>query len=161
MIKIHLYLLLLGFFLLTNPTLGQNSINASGSDASGNGGAVSYSVGQIVYQSYSDNTFNIAEGVQQAFEVSTLSVSTPNLRNASLSVYPNPTSHSVVVGLEEFRDENVSYQLFDIQGRLLQTGLIRTRQHTIKMNELSPATYLLVIRNQNDKELTTFKIIKH
>ena len=43
----------------------QESVNATGGDASGSGGSVSYSVGQITYQTHTGINGSVAEGVQQ------------------------------------------------------------------------------------------------
>lgn len=56
-------LLLLSFF---GPAIqAQNGINTSGGQASGGGGAVSYSVGQLVYHSYSGPNGSVSQGMQQ------------------------------------------------------------------------------------------------
>ncbi|MCP4553263.1 MAG: T9SS C-terminal target domain-containing protein, partial [Bacteroidetes bacterium] len=47
---------------------GQTTANTSGGEASGSGGAVSYSVGQVVCQTYSGTNGSVAEGVQQPYE---------------------------------------------------------------------------------------------
>ena len=48
----------------------QTSVNATGGDASGGGGSVSYSVGQVVYTTHTGTSGSVAEGVQQPYEIS-------------------------------------------------------------------------------------------
>jgi hypothetical protein len=68
------------FFLTISFTLcslglvhAQESINASGGEATGSEGTVSYSVGQVFYSTFSDQgNGSISEGVQQNLEIETL-----------------------------------------------------------------------------------------
>ena len=48
----------------------QESVNATGGNALGSGGSVSYSVGQLTYQTHVGTNGSVAEGVQQPFEIS-------------------------------------------------------------------------------------------
>jgi len=66
-------------------------LSASGGDASGSGGTVAYSVGQIVYSTSTGTTGSVAQGVEQAYEISSVGIKETAL-NISLSVFPNPTS---------------------------------------------------------------------
>lgn len=140
-------------------TSAQSTISASGGDASGSGGSMAYSLGQVVYNTYSNNDFIWSQGVQQAYEVSTLSVSTPNLEG-TLTAYPNPTMHQITLDVENFKGQDWSYTLFDLQGRLLKSASIKSSHTSINMSQFLPATYLIVIRDQEQKNLKTFKIIK-
>ena len=74
----------------------QQSIPASGADASGSGGSSSYSVGQLVYTT-NTGSGSVSQGVQQVFEFQTLS--NPELTTVKLSAvtYPNPTSDYVIL----------------------------------------------------------------
>ena len=56
-------------FCLSTAT-AQESINATGGDASGSAGSASYSVGQVAYQTLAGTNGSIAEGVQQAYKIS-------------------------------------------------------------------------------------------
>src|SRR6056297_978638 len=47
----------------------QQAMPASGGDASGSGGFVSYSVGQVVYTTHTGANGSVAQGVQQTYEI--------------------------------------------------------------------------------------------
>ncbi len=55
--------------------------------------------------------------------------------------------------------KNLSYGLFDINGKLLESKKIDANETSIKMNHLMPANYFLKITKE-DKEIKTFKTIK-
>ena len=49
--------------------LAQESVSTSGSNASGTGGAVSYTVGQVAYTNSSGSNGSVSVGVQQAYTI--------------------------------------------------------------------------------------------
>lgn len=68
----------------------QESANSTGGDATGSGGTVAYSVGQVVYTTNTSSNGSEAQGVQHAYEIYTLGVE-ENEINSSLIAFPNPT----------------------------------------------------------------------
>lgn len=139
---------------------GQNSANASGGKASGSGGVLSYSVGQIVWQTHTGTNGSIAEGVNTSYTISEVT----NLEEAkgitlSVSAYPNPTTDYLTLNINEFEISNLTYRLYNLHGKLLQSEKITGNQTTIVMSQLLPASYLVKVIQRN-KEVKTFKIIK-
>lgn len=138
----------------------QESANTTGGDASGTGGTVAYSVGQVVYTTNTDASGTVSQGVQQAYEIFTLDIKEP-IRNISLSVFPNPIINHLNLQISDYNHENLSYFLFDLQGKLLSNGQITAKQTQISTAGLPSATYILYIRNKNKQNLQSFKIIKN
>ena len=60
-----LFLAFLLSFSVNSQTVHQ-VLSASGGDATGSGGSVAYSVGQIVYTTPTGTTGSVAQGVEQA-----------------------------------------------------------------------------------------------
>ena len=138
----------------------QESVNATGGDASGSGGSASYSVGQVVYTTNTGTNGSVAEGVQHAYEISVVTeIEEATGINLSVKAYPNPTANYLTLSVEEFDISNLSYQLYDMQGKLLQKETITSNQTSIDMNNLVPASYFVKV-TQNNTEVKTFKIIK-
>jgi len=137
----------------------QQTIATSGSNATGSGGLVSYTIGQVFYTTYTATAGSVAQGVQQAFDFSTLGIEN-NLINLALIAFPNPTSNMLTLKVKEYSLDNMYFQLYDIQGRILVHKKINTEATQIPMQNLAPATYFLRIANQN-KILKIFKIIKN
>jgi hypothetical protein len=139
----------------------QTSINATGGNASGSGGSVSYSVGQVVYTTNTGITGSVAQGVQQPFEISVVTgtVEAKGI-NLSVSAYPNPTTDFLILEVKEFELSNPNFQLYDIHGKLLQSKRITSNQTSIVMDNLVPAVYFVKVI-QNAKEVKIFKIIKN
>jgi hypothetical protein len=139
----------------------QESVNATGGDASGIGGSASYSVGQVVYTNNTGTNGSVEQGVQKAFEISVVTgLEEAKGINLSVSAYPNPTTDYLTLSIGEFDISNLSYQLYDMNGKLLQNKKITGNQTSIIMSNLVPANYFVKVI-QGNKEVKTFKIIKN
>jgi len=138
----------------------QESVNATGGNASGSGGSVSYSVGQGVYKTHTGTSGSVAEGVQQPYEISVVTgIEEAKGIKLTVSAYPNPTTDYLTLTINEFETSNLLYQLYDMQGKLLESKKIDGNQTSIVMSNFVPAAYFLKVI-QNNKEVKTFKIIK-
>ena len=158
----HIFTLLI-FILSLTTVSAQESLNATGGKASGSGGSVSYSVGQIVYLTkFSRNvSFVQVEGVQQPYEISVVTgIEEAKGISLSLTAYPNPTSDNLTLRISDVAISNLSYQLYDMQGRLLQHKKITGHKVSIKMSTLVPAIYFMKVF-RNKIPIKTFKIIKN
>lgn len=159
----HLVKILIAFYLFGfgTTTQAQNTISALGGNASGSGGSASYSVGQVVYQTHTGTNGTVAQGVQQAYEISVVTdIKEAKGINLSVSAYPNPTTDYLILSIDEFEISNLSYQLYDLQGNLLQNEKITGNQTSIVMGNLVPATYFVKVI-QGQREVKIFKIIKN
>ncbi len=160
---------LLAFTFSLSTATAQESLNATGGDASGSGGSVSYSVGQVAYQTHTSTSGSVAEGIQQTYEISVvIGLEEAIGINLSVSAYPNPTTDYLTLSINDNVKTRhdlslLSYQLYDMNGKLLQGEKIRGNQTSIVMSSLVPATYFVrVVKTSHDlsQEVKTFKIIK-
>lgn len=149
--------ILLGFGL--TGVQAQEAIPSSGSNASGNGGSASYSVGQVVYTTDTGTNGSLAKGVQQSYQVSVISGLDAKGIDLELSAYPNPTTDLLTLKVEIYDSGNWSYLLYNMSGKLLESKNLTGNNTTITMSNLAPTTYFLKVTD-NQKEVKTFKIIK-
>lgn len=156
--KTKLFLTMLICFYITIAN-AQIATSASGGDAYGNGGSAAYTIGQVTYTTNTETTSSLAQGVQQAYEISIISELDNLDINLNLSIYPNPTTDLLTLNIDALNNENIAYQLFDINGKILVYKKITTNQESILMADYASATYFLKI-TKNNKEVQTFKIIK-
>jgi len=136
----------------------QQTLPASGGEATGSGGSSSYSVGQLVYTT-NTGSGTVTQGVQQSIELFTLS--NPELTTVNLTAvtYPNPTSDYITLKISDSALDNLSYKLIDVNGKVIANGSITNADTQISMQSLALGMYILKV-NQNNQELKTFKIIK-
>jgi hypothetical protein len=84
------------------------------------------------------------------------SLNNPDFQNdASISVYPNPTNGIVTINCN---NSIKSIQLYDVQGRLLQTNLVNENETTIDVSTKSKGVYFLKILS--DKGMKVEKIVR-
>lgn len=135
----------------------QNSV-ASGGDAIGAGGVISYSLGQIDYVTSAGSLGTITEGVQQPYEI--LILSGMEETNINLSVYPNPTKDFVVLTVENVNTQDMTYMLYDVLGKVIENKKLNGSQTSISMVNLANDIYFIKVLN-HERELKVFKIIKN
>jgi len=142
----------------------QKAVMSSGGEAAGSNGTVSYSIGQLFYTTNNGSNGSVAEGVQQAYEISQVTLlEKVKLTSLKCTVYPNPTSDFLQLKVETEEVQDLCYQLFDMKGNLIQSEKLIANESSIKMENQTPATYFLkVIDNSTGTWLciSTFKIIK-
>ena len=138
---------------------GQTSVVASGGSVSNNSGSISYSIGQVAYQSVSNASGSVSQGVQHAFEISTLSLE-ENKFNFTLNAFPNPTTENLNLRVGNYKQEKLAYKLIDLEGKVISEASMLSEETTIDMKQLPVATYFVEVHNEG-KKVQTFKIIKN
>ena len=147
------------FSFSLNAQTSHQVLSATGGDASGSGGTVAYSVGQIVYTTNTGTTGSVAQGVEQAYEISSVGIKETAL-NISLSIFPNPTSDFLTIKVEDYNNEALSYSLLDEQGKLVLNEQITNQDTQVAMSTLARGAYFINVLQEN-KKIQTFKIIKN
>jgi len=138
----------------------QEAILATGSNVTGSGGKVSYSVGQIAYTSQVGSNGSITQGIQQPYEIfSTVDIENAKI-NLEMSVFPNPTTDNLTLTINDIEFSNLTFQVFDVNGKLLQRKKIAGNQTAIDFGKYSTGIFFLKIM-QRKLEIKSFKIIKN
>ena len=162
----YLKLKLSAFLLLGLGICGlraQETLPASGGNALGSGGSVSYSIGQVFYTANTDGNGSVAQGVQQPYEV-TVATGFDDIKwiNLECSVYPNPTTNYLTLKIDasaKVSIQSLSYKLYNMNAKLIRFGKLESSETQINMVDLVPESYLLEVINRNKIE-KSFKIIK-
>lgn len=144
---------------LNAQTLHEN-LNSSGGNFHGSGGTVSQSVGQLFYTIATGTGGSVNQGIQQPFEISVVT----EIKEAAgislmMSAYPNPTTGLLKLRINDLRFDNLIYQLFDANGKLLETRTITGIETEIDLQYREPAVYFLKVIRRNEI-FKTFKILK-
>lgn len=155
--KITFLILLTGFPI--SVLLAQQSTVSSGGLASGSGGTVSYTTGQVAYTTLNGTAGTVTQGVQQPYEIFVLGNDDFNPISLTVLVYPNPTVSIVNLRFDSFSVSDAKFELYDLNGRLLQQQKITLPETPIPMAHLPSATYILKVYT-GTTELKSFKILK-
>ncbi len=151
-------------FVVATCTNAQEVTIPAGGEASGSGGMVSYTVGQVFYnvQMGTDGKSTI-QGVQQPYEISVVTgVEEAKGIHLDARVFPNPTADYLTIRLDAKTPldiRNLRFLVVDINGRLLQTVEAKGRETRMEMTNLVGGTYYVKVLEKNN-ELKVFKMVK-
>lgn len=146
------------FMALLMSANAQSSIVATGGEATGNGGSISFSVGQIAVQSNGDGTTSISEGVQQPYEISVSGVDNyPNI-TLNATVYPNPTLGNLQLTMNNLQLKG-EVRVYDANGKYLFMKKIENETTFFDLSDYAPGTYYLNLFS-GKQMLKSFKVVK-
>jgi Secretion system C-terminal sorting domain len=147
-------------FITKGLLYSQSSMNAGGISFSGADGSISFSCGQILFHTFQDLDFYVAEGVQQPFEISVVNgMAEPTEEKFVLLAYPNPVANEMLLEIQYISFSNLKFVIFDASGNRVLQQKISQNITLINMGQFAAgAYYIQVIYNQ--KILKNFKLIK-
>jgi len=64
-------------------------------------------------------------------------------------IYPNPTLRNVTIALKELKRENAFYQLYNINGQLLEAATINASQVEVDLSAYPKGVYSLKVQSEN------------
>lgn len=135
----------------------QQVLSSMGGIFQNSNGILCFTLGELAIDIYTKGETTITQGFHQGIYVEPVS-ELPGM-NFSIDVYPNPVNDYIIIKIEKEYSQNVSFILYDINGKTLKNGIIPGGEAEISFSGVISGTYLLKIR-QNDKELKMLKIIK-
>jgi len=154
------------FYLICCLSLSNYSLSAqsgtvtSGQEASGSGGSLSASLGQVVYQTYTSSGGTLSEGLQQAYEIFIITNTTEIEFDLDVQVYPNPTTDKITLEITEQGLSDLKYRLLDVQGKILMTQDLQSPRTEINFLEKAAGIYFVQLISDSQL-LKTFKIFKN
>jgi len=91
----------------------------------------------------------------------TSSENAPELNfNDKISVYPNPSNQSITINVSQHYSENLTYQITNLKGQLLDNGTINSPEKQVDISAFPDAIYILSVYEQQGYKITSRKIIK-
>ena len=153
------YPLLAALGFASSVLTAQEAFVSSANEATGTGGSLSYSVGQLITSSQTADNTTIDVGIQLPLQIFTLS--NPEVKSVQLTAkaFPNPSTDFVVLSLLDLGFEGMQYALYNLNGGLVSEASISEAETTVDLRELAAGTYVLHV-TQSLKDIKTFKIIK-
>ena len=76
-----------------------------------------------------------------------------------MAAFPNPTTNYLQLKVESDKLENLSFQLLDLQGKVIENKKVTASNTIITMEVLPKAIYFLKV-TRNNQEVKIFKVIK-
>ncbi len=146
----------------------QQAILSSGGDALSDEGSLSYSVGQVLYESIICSNFrndacvagSMTFSVQQPIEFTTVGIDDLDDTSYLYSIYPNPAASNFTLQTDDAGWADLTLWLFDLNGKLIWVQNATEDTTAIPLDVLTSGIYFLKLANEK-KHIKTFKIIKN
>lgn len=150
----------------TDFTLKSNSakssvdiLDASGGDGTGQGGSIAFSIGQVFSNLNVNSNFSIQEGVQHPLPEAKIKPLPQPETEIHIAAYPNPVDDYFIIETTGLENKNISYKLFNLQGKLLAHNKLDRAGTKIRAHGLQASIYLINIIVEG-RHIKTLKIIK-
>lgn len=149
-------LLLFGALVLSSVTYAQEIVSTQGDSYTNGSGSIDFTIGEVVINTGTDGTNDLTQGFHQT-NWNFLGVDNHE-QNSEATVYPNPMGTELYIQTENF--EFVSYVLYDATGRIVAENKLNALQTGIDVSTFAPSSYSLVLQDENQNKIKTFKLIK-
>jgi hypothetical protein len=151
-------LLLIGM-LCALASEGQQATTTSGGNASGPGGTLSYTAGEVAASFISGSNGQIAAGVQQPYLIQSVGIRPlPNL--FSTEVYPNPTTSDLTLTVADFQSSRLSCKVIDALGQTVFARELEGPRTLLQTGHLPASVYFVQVL-EGDRIVRSFRIVKY
>jgi hypothetical protein len=141
----------------------QEVVATQGESYSNTSANIDFTIGEVVINTETDGTNDITQGFHQT-NWNFLGVEN-HAPNYEATIFPNPTEDVLNIKTSSF--ENVTYTLYDAQGKLVMQNTLSAEQTPIQVSQLVPGAYSLelIFEEGNEGPLSlskrkTFKLVK-
>ena len=133
----------------------QEVVSTQGDSYSNASGSIEFTLGDVIIATGTDGTNDLTQGFHQT-NWNFLGVE-DHAPNYEATIFPNPTQDVLNIRTSAF--DNVTYTLYDAQGKLVMQDILSAEQTPIQVSQLAPGSYSLTLKNET-QNLKTFKLVK-
>jgi hypothetical protein len=141
--------------LATGSVSAQEVVSTQGDSYSNASGSIEFTLGEVIIATGTDGTNDLTQGFHQT-NWNFLGVE-DHAPNYEATIFPNPTQDVLNIRTSAF--DNVTYTLYDAQGKLVLQDILSAEQTPIQVSQLAPGSYSLTLKNET-QNLKTFKLVK-
>jgi hypothetical protein len=77
-----------------------------------------------------------------------------------ISIYPNPAENNIMIRVNDRSLKGLNYHVYDLAGKVMHNGQIKSNPETLEMTSFLPGTYLVTVSDKTGAILSSGKIIK-
>ena len=144
------------FLLLTVVSItAQEVVSTQGDSYSNTSGSIDFTIGEVITATGSNGVSEITQGFHQT-NLNVLGVE-DHYPSYEATIYPNPTED--ILNIKSSMFEDVTFTLYDSQGKLVMQNKLLAEQTPIQLVHLAAGGYSLVLNNSTQK-LKTFRLVK-
>jgi len=138
-------------------TIRQSSIAPLGNISSVNSYKMICVSGELSNRENNTNNLHLSEGFIHPQMLATSFCRINN--NVNIKIFPNPTRENVNILFGKKGTYNI--RIYNIKmAKIFETKTINTKYTNLKLNNLTPGEYFIVIREEKNNKIKTFKLIK-
>ncbi|MFN2396828.1 MAG: T9SS type A sorting domain-containing protein [Bacteroidales bacterium] len=152
-------LIVLICILSTSKLSAQEVIAGAGNHYEAGEIGISWTLGETVTETFKAADIKLTQGFHQPV-ITIVSVDEIFVPGYEITAFPNPTKSFVTIRIEAAELENLTYMLYDFNGKLIQHNLVESFETMVSLEELDPALYFIRIM-KNNKIITSIKLIKN
>jgi len=155
----------LNFLLLTTfcPEKGSRSKNTKTTASTDDDErcTTTYTAGRLVFKVIKGTKTRVERGVKQNYEITVSTViEKPEDMDMVCHINHNGADGKMHLVIRPFEDENMRFRFYDMNGKLLGENKIENKELVIPVENMSTATWLVKVVN-NNMEVRLFKIEKN
>ena len=155
MLNMKKHTLVLFSFFASLAVSAQEVVSTQGDSYSNASGNIDFTIGEVIIDTGTDGANDLTQGFHQTnWNFLGVEDFAPNYEAI---IFPNPTEDVLKIRTSTF--ENVTYTLYDAQGKLVMQDKLSAEQTPIQVSQLAPGAYSLTL-NKETHNLKTFKLVK-
>lgn len=139
--------------------LAQRDAVSTGGVATGTGGSVSFSIGQVANDAPASGTGSVTQGVQQPYDDLSTVIPDHGLDASDVTAFPTVTNDLVVVSVPGSTTSPLRMDVIDALGRIVVHRAIVAARTELSLGALAPGTYRLRV-SDGAGPLRTFTLVR-
>ncbi len=151
------------FFILTQTANSQELWATTAAEALVSRNSSNYTAGQITYKDQIKKPSSTLGDVQYVYNIFSLNLH-ENKKDFDIKLFPNASSSNLLLEVNNYKNDNLSYQISDLHGKVLEEANVNKATITndktqINVILLPVSSYILTVF-EIDKKVESFKITK-
>jgi hypothetical protein len=136
-------------------------VSSGGDHFEGTNAQISWTVGEISVETYNNGANIVTQGFHQTnLTITKIDEDYLNNSDASVNIYPNPTSEFATIELTNAINNNFIFELNDNKGKTILKKNFEGEKEIIDFKQLAPSIYYIRVYSKDGSYIETFKVIK-
>lgn len=158
-----IYLIIVLFIIINQNNaqyvISRQVISNTGGSTNMAGITMDYSSGEAFTSEIENSSYAINQGFHQYF---TSTIATDKFENNLFKFYPNPVTGICYLELNRQITERSTLLIYNVSGRIIYKKYIENNSSLIQLDlsELNPGTYVTILKDSKNKNISSFKLIK-
>ena len=142
-------------------SMAQQVIAAAGETFSNENMSISWTLGEVVIDTYVGDNMIVTQGFHQPGYIVT-AIESFEYRKFEISLYPVPANDILHIDIAGERKFDLNYTITDLAGKIIRTGIIEkdNANHQVDVSGLATGNYYLRVYRKDGKQQSTYQIQK-